>query len=68
MNLPLYRARNSRTETLRRCLWGYERLSPRARSIVARLRQPSGELEALMAEVIPRADREDSLLPREAAI
>jgi hypothetical protein len=68
VNLPLYHARNSREETLRRCHWGYGRLSPRARSIVARLRQPSGELEALMAEVIPRADREDNLLPREAAI
>ena len=56
VNLPLYHLRNSRTETLRRCLWGYQRLSPRARSIVAQLRQPSDELEALMAEVIPRAD------------
>jgi hypothetical protein len=51
VNLPLYHARNSREETLRRCLWGYERLSPRARSIVAQLRQPSDELEALVAEV-----------------
>ncbi len=52
VNLPLYHARNSREETLRRCVWGYERLSPRARSIVAQLRQPSDELETLMAEVI----------------
>ena len=56
VNLPLYHARHSRKETLRRCLWGYERLSPRARSIVAKLRQPDEELEALMAEVVPRAD------------
>jgi len=56
VNLPLYHARHSRKETLRRCLWGYERLSPRARSIVATLRQPDEELEALMAEVVPRAD------------
>jgi hypothetical protein len=63
VNLPLYRTRNSRKETLRRCRWGYERLSPRARSIVAQLRQPSDELEALMAEVIPRADREGSRNP-----
>jgi hypothetical protein len=51
VNLPLYHARNSRKETLRRCLWGYERLSPRARSIVATIRQPSEDLEVLMAEV-----------------
>ena len=56
VNLPLYHARNSRKETLRRCLWGYQRLSPRARSIVAQLRQPSDELEALMAEVVAPAD------------
>ena len=55
VNLPLYHARNSRQETLRRCLWGYERLSTRARSIVGQLCQPSDELEALMAEVISRS-------------
>ncbi len=63
VNLPLYHARNSRKETLRRCRWGYERLSLRARSIVAQLRQPSDALEALMAEVIPRADREGNRNP-----
>ena len=51
VNLPHYHSRNSRAETLRRCRWGYERLSPRARSIVAQLHQPSEDLEALMAEV-----------------
>ena len=54
VNLALYHARNSRIETHRRCLWGYRRLSPRARVIVAQLRQPSDELEALMVEVISR--------------
>ena len=63
VNLPLYHARNSRKETLRRCRWGYERLSPRARSIVAQLRQPSDGLEVLMAEVIPGADREGNRNP-----
>jgi hypothetical protein len=63
VNLPLYSARNSRDETLRRCLWGYDRLSPRARSIVAQLHQPSDALDALMAEVIPRVDREVSRNP-----
>ncbi len=54
VNLPLYSARNSRNETLRRCFWGYDRLSPRARSIVAQLHQPTVELETLMAEVTSR--------------
>jgi len=48
-------ARNSRMETRRRCLWGYARLSPRAQSIVARLRQPNEELTVLMDEVISRS-------------
>ncbi len=50
VNLPLYRERNSREESLRRCVWGYRRLSERARSIAARLRPPGDELAALMEE------------------
>jgi hypothetical protein len=52
VNLPLYHARHDPQETLRRCLWGYQRLSVRARSIVSQLRQPCDELDVLMAEVI----------------
>jgi hypothetical protein len=65
VNLPRYRARNSRDETLRRCLWGYDRLSPRARSIVAQLRQPSDELEALMVEVISRSPPHPAISQRQ---
>lgn len=50
VNLPLYRERNSRRESLRRCVWGYRRLSERARWIAARLRPPGDELAALMEE------------------
>ncbi len=38
VNLPLYYARSGWEETRRRCVWGYLRLSPRARSIVAGLK------------------------------
>jgi hypothetical protein len=55
VNLPLYRARNSHEETLRRCVWGYQRLSPRARSFEARLRPPGDELALLMEEARARA-------------
>ncbi len=46
VNLPLYYARNSWQETRRRCVWGYLRLSPRARPIVAGLKlgDPLGQL------------------------
>jgi hypothetical protein len=50
VNLPLYHRRNSREESLRRCVWGYRRLSERARSIAVRLRPPGDELASLMAE------------------
>ena len=50
VNLPLYRQRNSREETLRRCVWGYRRLSERAKVIAAQLHPPGDELAGLMEE------------------
>ena len=46
VNLPLYFERNGWQETHRRCVWGYLRLSPQARSIVASLKEgdPLGHL------------------------
>ncbi len=52
VNLPLYRDRNSREETLRRCVWGTRRLSERARVIAAQLHPPGGELALLMEEAM----------------
>ena len=54
VNLPLYYARNGWEETRRRCVWGYLRLSPRARSIVAGLKV-GDPLEELMNESIEAA-------------
>lgn len=50
VNLPLYRRRNSREETLRRCVWGYRRLSERTRIIAAQLYPPGDELAGLIDE------------------
>ncbi len=50
VNLPLYRARNSREETLRRCVWGYRRLSERTRIVAAQLYPPGDELAGLIEE------------------
>jgi len=57
VNLPLYRGRNSREETLRRCVWGYRRLSRRARIIAAELHPPGDELALLMEEAVIQADK-----------
>lgn len=51
-NLPLYYARNGREETKRRAAWGYARLSPELRRIVARFRFESDDLNTLLQEVI----------------
>jgi hypothetical protein len=55
VNLPLYRDRNSPEETLRRCVWGYRRLSERARIFAAHLHPPDGELALLMEEAMIQA-------------
>jgi hypothetical protein len=51
-NLPLYFARNGWMETKRRAMWGYARLSPELRQIVARFRYESWDLNALLQEVV----------------
>ena len=50
VNLPLYRARNSRKETLRRCVWGYHRLTERARIIAMQLYPPEDDLAGLIEQ------------------
>jgi len=67
VNLPLYRDRNSPEETFRRCVWGYRRLSRRARRIAAELHPPGDELALLMEEVVMRADKWDQPVSRRPA-
>jgi hypothetical protein len=51
-NLPLYFARNGWMEAKRRSLWGYARLSPQLRQIVAQFLYESEELNTLLLDVI----------------
>jgi hypothetical protein len=55
VNLPFYLERNTWEETRRRCVWGYRRLSERAKLIVADLSHPSGEISRVMTECIEAA-------------
>ncbi len=50
VNLPEYHHRMGRKESLRRCLWGWKRLSPRGKDIVAGLRFPDERIRALVRE------------------
>ncbi|MFP6655161.1 MAG: DUF4202 family protein [Myxococcota bacterium] len=57
VNLSLYRDRNSREETLRRCVWGYRRLSKRARVIASQLYPHGDELALMIEEAAIKADQ-----------
>ncbi len=51
-NLPFYYLRHDRRTVLRRCRWGYERLSPRGRSLLARFAYADPSVVALVKEVL----------------
>jgi hypothetical protein len=55
VNLPLYYMRHSRKEALRRCVWGYRRLSERMRYVVQALSYDNDELNSLLKEGIRMA-------------
>ncbi len=57
-NLPLYFTRNGWVETKRRSLWGFSRLSPELRTIVARFSFESDDLNALLHEVVTEGTRQ----------
>ena len=52
VNLPLYFQRNSREETESRIMWGYQRLSDKAKSIVRNFSYDNIELESLFRDVV----------------
>jgi len=54
VNLPLYFTRNTREEVLRRCLWGYRRLSNSLRHILYRFTYKNKEIGVLLREVFTR--------------
>ncbi len=56
-NLPLYFARNGWVETKRRALWGFSRLDPEFRAMVAKLSFESEDLNALLHEVVTEGTR-----------
>ena len=55
VNLPLYYERNGWEETLRRCQWGYRRLSARMRPVAANMSYDQPELNALLERAVGAA-------------
>jgi len=52
VNLPLYSQRNTWQETTRRTIWGYQRLSVRAKKIVKHINYDQKELVRLIQNII----------------
>ncbi len=57
VNLPLYYKREGWTETKRRSLWGYRRLTQRAQEIVKGIEYEEEDLISLMKTVFDRAEK-----------
>ena len=58
VNLPLYYQREGYEETLRRCVWGYHRLSPTMRTMCKMLSFPDPTLSQLVREALAIAETE----------
>lgn len=57
VNLPLYFEREGREETLRRCVWGLQRLSPVAKRHLIRISFPNKGIEGIIQTATCKAFR-----------
>jgi len=57
VNLPLYFMRNNLKETIRRCLWGYKRLSDQGKKIVAEFNYQNKEIMSLLKVCIDQSEQ-----------
>jgi hypothetical protein len=59
VNMPLYYQRDGWEETKRRCIWGYRRLSTRAKRIIENMAYADEKLAKLLREAIREAHSKD---------
>ena len=52
VNMPLYFQREGYEETLKRCIWGYHRLSPKMKEICQNITYPHHSLAKILKEAI----------------
>jgi len=62
VNMPLYFHREGWEETKRRCIWGYHRLSARAKEITKGITYKEEVLTRLLSEAIRQTSPKDTLL------
>jgi len=55
VNMPLYYQREGYEETLKRCIWGYHRLSPKLKKICQNITYPQHILVKILKEAINKA-------------
>lgn len=52
VNMPLYFQREGHEETLKRCIWGYHRLSPKMKTVFRNITYPQHSLTKILKETI----------------
>ena len=60
VNMPLYFQREGYDETLKRCIWGYNRLSPKMKEICQNITYINHSLVKILKEAIYKASEEDN--------
>ena len=55
VNMPLYFQREGYEETLKRCIWGYQRLSPKMKQICQKITYSHYSLDKILKEAIYKA-------------
>jgi len=57
VNMPLYFQREGYEETLKRCIWGYHRLSPKMKEFCRNMTYPQHSLVRILKEAIYKASK-----------
>ncbi|NQU04375.1 MAG: hypothetical protein HQ589_09540 [Syntrophaceae bacterium] len=55
VNMPLYVQREGYEETLKRCIWGYHRLSPKMKEICQNITYSHDSLDKILKEAVSKA-------------
>jgi len=64
VNMPLYYQREGYEETLKRCIWGYHRLSPKLKKICQNITYPENSLVKVLKDAIYKASEKENNLTR----
>jgi len=66
VNMPLYFQREGYEKTLKRCIWGYQRLSPKMKQICQKITYSNYSLDKILKETVSKASEgnQDGLTKR----